>query len=205
MDTKKILSNLDLALAGVAFVILIVVTFGGVIMRYILSSPLAWAEEVQLWMFLWITFLGAGAAFRYGSHVAVEIVYEILPVKVKHVMDYINYIIVMLILLYLMFLGFDLLALMAKIGKTTAILRIPTMFINAVIPICCLIMMVSFTYTNRALFKKGQWQKEHDAKAAELAAHNAAGAAIAAEEASANTSDKATADTNDSTTADKRI
>ena len=64
MDTKKILSNLDLALAGVAFVILIVVTFGGVIMRYILSSPLAWAEEVQLWMFLWITFLGAGAAFR---------------------------------------------------------------------------------------------------------------------------------------------
>ena len=205
MDTKKILSNLDLVLAGVAFVILIVVTFGGVIMRYILSSPLAWAEEVQLWMFLWITFLGAGAAFRYGSHVAVEIVYEILPVKVKHVMDYINYIIVMLILLYLMFLGFDLLALMAKIGKTTAILRIPTMFINAVNPGCCRIMMGSLTYANRALFKKGQWQKEHDAKAAELAAHTAAGAAIAAEEASADASDKATADANDSTTADKRI
>ena len=65
MDTKKILSNLDLALAGVAFVILIVVTFGGVIMRYILSSPLAWAEEVQLWMFLplWLS-CGCGNRLR---------------------------------------------------------------------------------------------------------------------------------------------
>ena len=55
-------------------------------------------------------------------------------------------------------------------------------------------------YTNRALFKKGQWQKEHDAKAAELAAHNAAGAAIAAEEKGTNS-----ANTSDTATADKRI
>ncbi len=146
MNKNKILCNLDLVLAGIAFTVLVAVTFGGVIFRYILSSPIMWAEEVQLWCFLWITFLGAGAAFRYGSHVAVEIVFDLLPAKVQKVLTLINYIIVMGILIYLLFLGADLLSLMLKIHKTTAILRVPMWFINSIIPIGCVVMMISTTY-----------------------------------------------------------
>ncbi len=145
MNKARLIGNLDMILAGIMLVVLIVVTFGGVIMRYILNHPLMWAEEVQLWCFLWVTFLGAGAAFRCGSHVAVEIVFDLLPKSIQKILIAINYIIVMGILIYLFFLGFDLLALMIKIGKTTAILRIPMSFINAVVPAGCLIMMVSTT------------------------------------------------------------
>ena len=52
MDKRKILANLDMVFAGIALVVLIVVTFGGVIFRYLLDSPIIWAEEVQLWCFL---------------------------------------------------------------------------------------------------------------------------------------------------------
>ncbi|MBU3827342.1 MAG: TRAP transporter small permease [Candidatus Anaerobiospirillum merdipullorum] len=146
MNKNKILCNLDLILAGIAFTVLVAVTFGGVIFRYLLSSPIMWAEEVQLWCFLWITFLGAGAAFRYGSHVAVEIVFDIMPPAVQKVVTIINYVIVMGILVYLLFLGADLLSLMLKIHKTTAILRVPMWFINGVIPVGCITMMISTTY-----------------------------------------------------------
>ena len=156
MSKSKILSNLDLVLAGIAFTILVAVTFGSVIFRYLLSSPIMWAEEVQLWCFLWITFLGAGAAFRYGSHVAVEIVFDILPKNVQKVLTVINYLIVMGILIYVCFLGFDLLSLMLKIHKTTAILRVPMWFINAIVPIGCVIMMVSTTWDHYVRYIKKQ-------------------------------------------------
>ena len=154
MNKNKILSNLDLVLAGIAFIILVAVTFGGVIFRYLLSSPIMWAEEVQLWCFLWITFLGAGAAFRYGSHVAVEIVFDLLPKPAQKVLTLVNYIIVMGILIYLLFLGADLLALMTKIHKTTAIMRVPMWFINAIIPVGCVTMMISTTWDHYVKFIK---------------------------------------------------
>ena len=154
MNKNKILSNLDLVLAGIAFIILVAVTFGGVIFRYLLSSPIMWAEEVQLWCFLWITFLGAGAAFRYGSHVAVEIVFDLLPKPAQKVLTLVNYIIVMGILIYLLFLGADLLARMTKIHKTTAILRVPMWFINAIIPVGCVTMMISTTWDHYVKFIK---------------------------------------------------
>lgn len=156
MSKSKLLSNLDLVLAGIAFTILVAVTFGSVIFRYLLSSPIMWAEEVQLWCFLWITFLGAGAAFRYGSHVAVEIVFDILPKNVQKVLTVINYLIVMGILLYVCILGFDLLGLMMKIHKTTAILRVPMWFINGIVPVGCITMMISTTWDHYVRYIKKQ-------------------------------------------------
>lgn len=161
MDNKKILANLDMVCAGIALVVLIVVTFGGVIFRYLLDSPIIWAEEVQLWCFLWVTFLGSGAAFRYGSHVAIEIVYELLPKAAKKILDVIIYVIVMGILIYLLILGGDLLDLMVKIGKTTSILQIPMWFINGIIPVGCILMMVSYTYS----FYQGFFVKKDEAPA----------------------------------------
>ncbi len=145
MQRAKILGNLDLVAAGFAFVILIVVTFGGVIMRYVVGHPIMWAEEVQLWAFLWITFLGAGAAFRYGSHVAVEIVYEMFPKNIKHIVDYLNFIIITVVLLYVATRGYSMLELMVKAGRRTQIFEVPLWFINLALPVGCLLMILSNT------------------------------------------------------------
>ena len=80
----SLLKNLDLAIAGVLLVVLIFLTFFGVARRYLFGKPLIWMEEFQGLLFLWITFLGAGAAFRYGSHVKIDMVltlFTALPVK----------------------------------------------------------------------------------------------------------------------------
>ena len=150
MDIKKIIGNLDLLIAAIALVVLVVVTFGGVIMRYVLSMPLAWAEEVQLWCFLWLTFLGGGAAFRYGSHVAVEMVVDRMPDKLKHAVEMFDYVLVMVVLGYLAYLGVDILGLMIKIGKHTNILAIPMWFVNSIMPVGCVVMMISATWAKFA-------------------------------------------------------
>ena len=45
--TKKLLRhaiNIDWMVAGIAFIILVIITFVGVIMRYFVHAPLIWLE-----------------------------------------------------------------------------------------------------------------------------------------------------------------
>lgn len=142
----KLLKNLDLAIASVIFAILVLVTFLSVIMRYFLSSPITWTEEVQLACFLWITFLGAGAAFRSGSHVAVEIVFERLPVKARRALLAVNWILGFFFLGYMTYLSFHLISMLLTTNRSTYILHIPFWFIQAVVPAGGILSLACMTY-----------------------------------------------------------
>ena len=56
------LLNLDFVISGVAFLLLLAVTFVGVIMRYVFNDPLIWQEEAQLVLIVWVVYfvLAAG-------------------------------------------------------------------------------------------------------------------------------------------------
>ena len=74
-----VLGNLDLYFMVILLACLIVLTVGGVLKRYILRNPISWLEEIQALLFMWITFIGGSAAFRYASHVSIEILVDSLP------------------------------------------------------------------------------------------------------------------------------
>ena len=175
MFNRKNLLNLDLYIAAVALLILIVVTFGGVIMRYIVSRPIIWSEEVQLWCFLWLVFMGGSAAFRYGSHVAVEMIYDRMPKALQARVKIFNYVVTMLILGNLAYLGCDMLGLMVKIGKSTSILHVPFWFINLVVPLCCVLMMVSCTLATFFMPEDPQKSADTSGSGADHGASPAAG------------------------------
>ena len=56
-----------------------VIIFTNVVMRYLTSDSLEWAEEVARYLMIWLTFLGAGPVLRYGGHIAVENLQDALP------------------------------------------------------------------------------------------------------------------------------
>ena len=92
MENKKkskwsFLANLDVIVASVILAILIILTFAGVIWRYVFHAPFTWLEEVQTSCMVWITFAAAGAAFRNGNHVAIEMIVDLMPEKVQKVME----------------------------------------------------------------------------------------------------------------------
>ena len=55
----SILANLDIAVASVILTVLIVLTFLGVVWRYIFNNPFTWLEEVQTSCMVWIVFAAA--------------------------------------------------------------------------------------------------------------------------------------------------
>ncbi|MDR1904945.1 MAG: TRAP transporter small permease subunit, partial [Treponema sp.] len=98
---KKVLNlllNLDLALACVMLAALILFTFFAVIMRYIVSRPVIWGEEFQLFCIVIVVFFGAGAGFRLKSHVAIDIVVDFFPKKIQKIFEAVIYVLSVLVI-----------------------------------------------------------------------------------------------------------
>ena len=51
------------------------------VLRFTLSIALSWAEELCRYMFIWMVFLAGGIGMRKNSHVAFDIIKNLLPEK----------------------------------------------------------------------------------------------------------------------------
>ena len=157
----KVLGNLDLALGAVLAAILIVLTFSGVLMRYIMRSPITWQEEIQMLLFLWITFLGGSAAFRTGGHIAVEILVDSLPKKIGGFIEKIGVLIQLVILGYLFSQELAYYNQLVSTNKVTNLLRIPFAYAYLVVPVGGALMILSMLfYTYKIYFGKKNEKKE---------------------------------------------
>lgn len=50
--------------------------FVNVALRYLTNQSIPWGEEVARHLMIWITFLGAGLALRFGGHVAIDSIFD---------------------------------------------------------------------------------------------------------------------------------
>lgn len=56
-----------------------VIIFANVGLRYLTNESIVWAEEVARHLMIWLTFIGCGPVLRYGGHIAVENLQDVLP------------------------------------------------------------------------------------------------------------------------------
>lgn len=143
----KAIGNLDVAVAAIMLIILVALTFGGVIMRYVIGRPLTWLEEVQLACMVWIVFAAGGAAFRAGNHVAIEILVDAFPQELQKAMEYIIGIITVLIIGYLLIQSVGFVKLFISSGRSTSMLKIPYALIYGIAPVAYMSMLTSYFYT----------------------------------------------------------
>lgn len=155
---KKVIFNLDIAVAAIVLVVLIVLTFCGVIMRYIVGKPFTWLEEVQLFCMVWIVFSAAGAAYRTGNHVAIEMVVEMFPKNVQKIIEYIIDVVVVVTIAYLFYASIGFIQVFLKNGRTTSILHIPMWLQYGIAPVSYVISILSYFYAK--YFDKSKKEEE---------------------------------------------
>lgn len=143
---KTILLNLDLLIATVCLVILIALTFAGVIWRYFLSAPFTWLEEVQLACMVWIVFLAAGPAFRAGSHVAIEMIADMLPESLQKVVTAFISICVVGVIVYLFWRTLSFVELFMESGRATSLLEMPLWIVYGIALPSYIDMILSYFY-----------------------------------------------------------
>jgi len=61
-------------LIGFLLLIMVVLVFGNVVLRYTFDSGITLSEELSRWLFVWMTFLGATVSMQRNAHLGTEFV-----------------------------------------------------------------------------------------------------------------------------------
>lgn len=63
-----------------SLVLMVVMVFGNVVMRYGFNSGITLSEELSRWLFVWMTFMGAVVALNERAHLGTDSLISRLPV-----------------------------------------------------------------------------------------------------------------------------
>lgn len=143
---KNVLCSLDTIVASIVLAILIILTFAGVPFRYILGAPFTWLEEVQLACMVWIVFAAAGAAFRAGNQVAIEMIVDLMPKKMQKAVAVFISVVVLAVVGYLFYQSLGYINVFLKSGRATPMLKIPYALIYGIAPVSYVLMVISYFY-----------------------------------------------------------
>ncbi len=83
-------THFEEVLCATLFAIMGIIMFVNVISRYLLKYSLAFTEELVVSFFVWLTLLGAGIAFREGSHLGFSFVTDRLPTKAQRILVWVS-------------------------------------------------------------------------------------------------------------------
>ena len=115
---------LEIVLA-LAFLLAILLNFTNVIGRYLLGRSLLWADEVQIFIMIAMTFLGAAVVTWRRQHLRMDVIAQLLPGPVRMLLR-IAELILMLVLAAFVFLQSQDYALrMLDIGRTSDTAGVP--------------------------------------------------------------------------------
>lgn len=69
--------------AAATLAALVLITVAAVAMRYVFAAPIQWTEEISGLLMIWIVMIGAIAAERDDQHLAIPLLTDLLPRRVR--------------------------------------------------------------------------------------------------------------------------
>lgn len=128
--------------ASVAAVIVILSVTWGVLTRYVIAQPAAWASEIATLAFAWVVFFGASACVKYHMHPTIDLLVKRFPRRLRLLVAGMNHV------LMLSFCGF-----MVWFGtrfaidaweSPSAVLQLPLTWLYGPVALCFALMIVRY-------------------------------------------------------------
>ncbi|WP_233208413.1 TRAP transporter small permease [Pollutimonas subterranea] len=86
------------AVMAFSLLLMLILVFGNVVMRYVFNSGIMISEEVARMTFVWLIFIGSVLAFRAKQHLAVNMLVVRLPVKQQKVIHIVRQLLILAVL-----------------------------------------------------------------------------------------------------------
>ncbi len=153
----RCLTSID---SGIAFVerqilaisvmLMAINTVANVIARIGFSSSLFFAEEFNQFLIVLVTFVGASTAARYGRHIRMSAITDILPEKPRKVMMTIIAIVTAALLFALMVFSISYLLSLYESNRLTPSLRLPVYIIYSFVPLGLFLTAIQYVFAAAA-------------------------------------------------------
>lgn len=126
-------------LAGCAFATLCISVGVQVASRYVFNVSFGWAEEFPLFIFLWVCFIAAAAAYRQDSHLGVSLVFDRLPRGFRKTARYVELFLTLAFFFVIFYFESDV---ALSLSSSFVVLKFPKIYYFIGIPVGALIFMV---------------------------------------------------------------
>ena len=149
--------NVLLAYAG-SYVLfgMMLLTISDVIGRYIFNSPITGAFEITEAMMVTMVFFFIGYAQAKKSHVAVDLVVNLLPEKLRVIIDIITHTLSLLMMILIAWMSMLRWLELMRIKEYTAILHIPVSPFLLILALGCFVFCIELGKDTFKLFKNGE-------------------------------------------------
>lgn len=127
-------------ICGLLLAAMSIVVFGNVVARYLFHRAFAWSEEIALFMFLWLVFLGAVLALLRNRHLGLDILINALPASIRPHILLLGNCITATALWFMVYGGYK--YYLTTVPWPAPGTHIPYGYINAVLPLSALLMLV---------------------------------------------------------------
>ena len=110
---------------ALAFLIAIALNFANVIGRYVLGTSILWADEVQIFIMIAMTFIGAAVVTWRRQHLRMDVIAKLLPGPVQTLLKVIELLAILGLTGFVMVHAFDYTSRMYDIGRTSDTAGVP--------------------------------------------------------------------------------
>jgi TRAP-type C4-dicarboxylate transport system permease small subunit len=143
-----------------------IIIFSNVVLRYTTGDSIVWAEEVARHMMIWVAFLGAGLALRFGGHVAIDNLHRSVSTRTAQLLRALVLLCLALFFIFMTISSSD--YVWRTRFQSTAATDIPISFVYAAMPVGFVLMLVHLLFIARGYIADGSFAEsdEMDADAA---------------------------------------
>ena len=125
----------ELVMAALLGVMVMMVTMQ-VASRYVFHSSLSFTEEIVRYLFVWMTFLGIGAALKRRRHLSIAGEFRFIPHWMKRRIRMVQWVCAAGFSALLIVFGLRVVFLQIETHQTTAVMGMPMWIIGLSIPVC---------------------------------------------------------------------
>ena len=153
MQFENVIIKILRMISFVMFVIMIVVVFAQVMLRYFFGAPLAWSDELARLLLIWISFMGVTLVhYTKAGHPAVTFLIEKAPVQLRKGIElFLN---LLLAVCFIFICRASLEYTISNHRFVSAVLHYPNSVKYAVVPICMALMAIKNLIHSFDLVKK---------------------------------------------------
>lgn len=134
---------------GTLLLIMAILVFANVVLRYAVGMSLPWVEEITRYMMIWVAWLAVGLAMREGAHIAIDNLQNALPAPAAKVLRI--FVFASIVAFFAAVAWFGLQYSLFAWRQESAVLRLSLGAIYLAIPVGSLLMLVHTMLISRRL------------------------------------------------------
>jgi TRAP-type C4-dicarboxylate transport system permease small subunit len=135
MKAIRALAAVVLALAAISLLAAVALNLANIVGRYVFFSPIAWAEEVMLFLFVGTVFLGNSYVGWKGRQIHMDVFLHALPPAWRRWLDVLADVTVIVVSIVIIVVGWPAVQMLAEFDQRSQVAEVPLVLPQALIPI----------------------------------------------------------------------